>query len=76
MFRRFFYTRLLMVDVCNKIAASLTNKGNHQLDLMAKNVNKQEACLKREKQAIKYFNRAEKWLDLATHILDQMKEES
>jgi hypothetical protein len=78
MFRRFFWTRLLMVKVCDRIAAGWRSKYTYQIQMMGKNVNinKQATFLNHKKKAIKYANQAEKWLDRGTRILDQMKEES
>ena len=75
MFRKFFYTRLLMAKACDKFAAIWRNKCSYQLLIMGKNVSQRETYLKHRKKFIKYADRAEKWLDRGTRILDQMKEE-
>lgn len=76
MFRRFFYTRLLMVNACDKIAAIWRNKCSYQILMMGENVNQKAIYLKHEKKAINYFNRAERWLNRGTKILNRMKDES
>lgn len=76
MFKRFFYTRLLMVNTCDTIASIWRNRCSHQIQMMGKNVNQKAVCLKHQKKAIKYADKAERWLNRGTKIIDQMKEES
>ena len=75
MFRRFFYTRLLMANACDSFAAIWTDKCTQQIQMMGKNVNKRAEYLKHKKKAINYSNRAERWLNRGTKIIDQMKKE-